>query len=134
MPSTARPRRICGRPWRSRQISITCSAIRTSVKIRPRSDSSGPQTTGACAWTSGHFVQKFSGFGELPNKHFCGALGPAKISSVPTLELLAETRNPGSSAKKQRRVFLFTHPPFPWPLSSPGSWLLQFSVLFRPGR
>ena len=89
MRNTARPRRICGRPWQSRRISITCSATRTSKKIRPRSVSSGPPTTGACAGTSGQSVQKFSGFGELPNKHFCGALGPAKISSVGTLELLA---------------------------------------------
>ena len=54
------------------EISITCSATRTSKKIRPRSVSSGPPTTGTCAGTSGQSVQKFSGFGELPNKHFHG--------------------------------------------------------------
>ena len=34
----------------------------------------GPQTTR----TSGQSVQKSGGFGELPNKHFCGAPGHAK--------------------------------------------------------
>ena len=62
--------------------------------------------------TSGQSVQKFSGFGELPNKHFCGALGPAKISRVPTLELLAVSCRPGNGCKTRRRV-LFTHPPSP---------------------
>ena len=38
MPSTGRPSRKCGRPWRSRRISIICSACRTSAKIRNRSD------------------------------------------------------------------------------------------------
>ena len=33
-----RPSRKCGRPWRSRRISIICSACRTSAKIRNRSD------------------------------------------------------------------------------------------------
>lgn len=38
MASTGRPSRKCERPWRSRQISIICSACRTSAKIRNRSD------------------------------------------------------------------------------------------------
>ena len=41
MQSTARPRRICGRPWRSRRTLTICSATRTGGKIRPRSDSPG---------------------------------------------------------------------------------------------
>ena len=45
MRNTARPRRKCGRPWRSRRTLTICSAIRMGVKIRPRSDSPGPQTT-----------------------------------------------------------------------------------------
>src|SRR5699024_8881533 len=113
MLNTAKPRRICGRLLRSRRTLTICSAIRTGGKIRPRSDSSGTQTTGACAWTSGHFVQKFSGFGELPNKHFCGALGPAKISSVPTLELLAVLCNPRKWREKTEVHAFLTHPPFP---------------------
>ncbi len=42
--------------------------VKVSVKIRPRSDSSGPQTTR----TAGQSVQKSGGFGEIPNKHFHG--------------------------------------------------------------
>ena len=62
--------------------------------------------------TSGQSVQKSSGFGELPNKHFCGALGPAKISSVPTLELLAVLCNPRKWREKTEALIL--EPPFLW--------------------
>ena len=42
------------------------------MRIRHRNDSDGPQTTVQRTGTLGQFVPKFSGFGELPNKHFCG--------------------------------------------------------------
>ena len=103
MRNTARPRRKCGRPWRSRRTLTICSAIRTGVKIRPRSDSSGPQTTGACAWTSGQSVQKSSGFGELPNKHFRGALRPCENFGVcPHPNCLPFCASPENGAKKRR--------------------------------
>ena len=62
--------------------------------------------------TSGQSVQKSGGFGELPNKHFCGAPGHAKIAGVGTPALLAVSCRPGNGCKKRRRV-LFTHPPSP---------------------
>jgi hypothetical protein len=37
----------------------------------------------------GQFVPKYSGFGELPNKHFCGPCALQKFRSVATPELLA---------------------------------------------
>ena len=37
--------------------------------------------------TSGQFVPKYSGFGELPNKHFCGPCALQKFRSVATPEL-----------------------------------------------
>ena len=48
--------------------------------------------------TSGQSVQKSGGFGELPNKHFCGPPGPAKIASVSTLALLAVSCKPEKKA------------------------------------
>ena len=52
------------------------------------------------------FVPKYSGFGELPNKHFCGPCALQKFRSVATPELLAQTRNPQHGAKKRRLRFL----------------------------
>ena len=49
---------------------------------------------------------------EQGNKHFCGALGPAKISSVPTLELLAVLCKPRKWRKKTEAHASLTHPPF----------------------
>ena len=63
--------------------------ITASVKIRPRNDSDGPQTTVQRTGTLGQFVPKYSGFGELPNKHFCGPCALQKFRSVATPELLA---------------------------------------------
>ena len=97
-------------PWQSRQISITCSATRTSKKIRPRSVSFGPPTTGACAGTSGQSVQKFGGFGELPTSIFTG-LRPV-IRSVATPELLAKTRTPATWHEKTEARASLTHPRF----------------------
>ena len=54
----------------------------------------GPQTIR----TSGQSVQKSSGFGELPNKHFCGATGHAKIAGVGTPALLAVSCKPEKQA------------------------------------
>ena len=99
MRNTARPRRICGRPWQSRRISIICSATRTSKKIRPRSVSSGPPTMGACAGTSGQSVQKFSGFGELPNKHFHGPAACENFGVWPHPNCLPK-RAPRNMARK----------------------------------
>lgn len=116
MRNTARPRRICGRPWQSRRISITCSATRTSKKIRPRSVSSGPPTTGACAGTSGQSVQKFSGFGELPNKHFHGPAACENFGVWPHPNCLPFCATPENGAKKRRPLF----------------WNLRFSGFLEP--
>ena len=99
---TAKPRQICGRPLRSRQTLITCSAIRTGGKIRPRSVSDRPPTTGACAGTSGQSVQKFSGFGELPNKHFHGPTACENFGVWPHPNCLPFCANPENGAKKRR--------------------------------
>lgn len=42
----------------------------------------------------GTFCPKVPGLGRLPNKHFRGAFGLAKMASVATLALLAITRSP----------------------------------------
>lgn len=76
------------------------------MRIRHRNDSDGPQTTVQCTGTLGQFVPKYSGFGELPNKHFCGPCALQKFRSVATPELLAKTRNPQHGAKKRRLRFL----------------------------
>ena len=67
--NTARPRRICGRPWRSRQTWITCSATRTGGKIRSRSDSNGPQTIGLLDKVS----RSPAGLGSSPTSIFARA-------------------------------------------------------------
>ena len=54
----------------------------------------------------GQFVPKYSGFGELPNKHFCGPCALQKFRSVATSELLAKTRNPQHGAKRRLRFLL----------------------------
>ena len=56
--------------------------------------------------TSGQSVQKSGGFGELPNQHFCKGLGLAKIASVDTLALLAETCGPPNSTFENMGVTL----------------------------
>lgn len=60
---------VCGRPWRLRQTWIICSATQAGGKIRPRSDSNGPQIIGLLDKMS----RSPAGLGEPPNKHFCGA-------------------------------------------------------------
>ena len=97
----------CGRPWQSRQISITCSATRTSKKIRPRSVSSGPPTTGACAGTSGQSVQKFSGFGELPNKHFHGPAACENFGVWPHSNCLPKRATPEVARKNGGTRFFY---------------------------
>lgn len=82
----------------------------------------------------GQFVPKYSGFGELPNKHFCGPCALQKFRSVATPELLAKTRNPQHGAKKKEVTLSFTFPPSLSMLSSLGLWLQRFSILFRPRR
>ena len=72
------------------------------------------------AGTLGQFVPKYSGFGELPNKHFCGPCALQKFRSVATPELLAKTRNPQHGAKKTEVTLSFTFPPFLSMLSSLG--------------
>lgn len=67
MRNTARPRRICGRPWRSRGTSTVCSATRTSG-TRPRSDSAGAADN-KDFWTKCPEVRRVWG---APNKHFAG--------------------------------------------------------------
>ena len=42
----------------------------------------------------GTFCPEVPGLGRLPNKHFRGAFGLAKMASVSTLALLAITRSP----------------------------------------
>ena len=59
------------------------------------------------AGTLGQFVPKSSGFGELPNKHFCGPCGQQKFRSVATPELLAQTRNPQHGAKNGGYAFFY---------------------------
>ena len=59
---------------------------------------------GLCQQT--HFVPKSSGFGELPNKHFCGASGPAKIAGVATPALLAVSCDPATWRKNGGHAFL----------------------------
>ena len=81
------------------EISITCSATRTSKKIRLRSVSSGPPTTGTCAGTSGQSVQKFSGFGELPNKHFHGPAACENFGVWPHPNCLPFCASPENGAK-----------------------------------
>ena len=54
----------------------------------------------------GTFCPKVPGLGRLPNKHFRGALGLAKIASVATLALLAVSALPPKQHKKRRCVFL----------------------------
>ena len=76
------------------------------MRIRHRNDSDGPQTTVQRTGTWGQFVPKYSGFGELPNKHFCGPCALQKFRSVATPELLAKTHNPQHGAKKRRLRFL----------------------------
>ena len=66
------------------------------------------------------------GFGASPNKPPLCHLWPQR-HCLPFCAIPENgTKNGGMRS--------FTHPPFPWPLSSLGSWLLQFLVLFRPGR
>ena len=57
--------------------------------------------------TLGQFVPKYSGFGELPNKHFCGPCALQKFRSVATPELLAKTRNPQHGAKNGGYAFFY---------------------------
>ena len=57
--------------------------------------------------TSGQSVQKSGGFGELPNKHFCGPCALQKFRSVATPELLAKTRNPQHGAKNGGYAFFY---------------------------
>ena len=66
----------------------------------------------------GHFVPKSSGFGELPNKHFCGASGPAKIAGVATPALLAVSCDPATWRKNGGHAFsrILRFPGLPEPL------------------
>ena len=59
------------------------------------------------AGTLGQFVPKYSGFGELSNKHFCGPCALQKFRSVDTPELLAKTRNPQHGAKNGGYAFFY---------------------------
>ena len=64
------------------------------MRIRPRNDSDGPQTTVQRTGTLGQFVPKYSGFGELPTSIFAGPAA-SKIRSVPHPNCLPKraTRN-----------------------------------------
>ena len=77
------------------------------MRIRHRNDSDGPQTTVQRTGTLGQFVPKYSGFGELSNKHFCGPCALQKFRSVDTPELLAKTRNPQHGAKNGGYAFFY---------------------------
>ena len=107
MLSTARPRRICGRLWRSRRTLIICSATRTGGEIRPRSVSPGRRQQAHRAGTLGQFVPKSSGFGELPNKHFCGPCACKNFGVWPHPNCLPKPRNPQHGAKKRRPRFSY---------------------------
>ena len=84
--------------------AITCSAMRTSIKTRPRSVNSGPPITGACAGTSGQSVHKFSGFGELPNKHFHRPVACENFGVWPHPNCLPKCAPPQHGMKKRRCV------------------------------
>ena len=79
MPSTAKPMRICGRPWRSRQTLIICSAIRTGGKIRPRSVSPGRIQQALAPGLWDNLSRSPAGLGSSPTSIFTG-LRPVKIS------------------------------------------------------
>ena len=72
------------------------------------------------AGTLGQFVPKYSGFGELPNKHFCGPCALQKFRSVATPELLAVSCASATWRKKTEVTLSFTFPPFLSMLSSLG--------------
>ena len=80
--------------------------------MRTQNNKEPPLSRRFCSQPLWDILSQRAGFGEAPQQAFLRACGPAKISGVATPELLAETRNPGSGAKKRRRVLLFTHPPF----------------------
>lgn len=71
------------------------------------------------AGTLGQFVPKFSGFGELPNKHFCGPAASKNFGVWPHPNCLPKraTRN---MAQKTEVTLSFTFPPFLSMLSSLG--------------
>ena len=71
-------------------------------------------------------LARSNGFGASPNKQRPGLCGHGGIA--------CHLATPPKMAQKNGGMRSFTHPPFPWPLSSLGLWLLQFSILFRPGR
>ena len=74
----------------------------------PADEQEKPLDTVQRTGTLGQFVPKYSGFGELPNKHFCGSCALQKFRSVATPELLAKTRNPQHGAKKRRLRLICT--------------------------
>ena len=76
---TAKPRQICGRPLRSRQTLITCSAIRTGGKIRPRSVSPGRIQQALAPGLWDNLSRSPAGLGSSPTSIFTG-LRPVKIS------------------------------------------------------
>ena len=76
---TAKPRRICGRPLRSRQPLVICSAIRTGGKIRPRSVSPGRIQQALAPGLWDNLSRSPAGLGSSPTSIFAG-LRPAKIS------------------------------------------------------
>ena len=118
MRSTARPRRICGRLWRSRGTSTVCSATRTSG-TRPRSGSAGAADN-KHLWTLCPEVQRVWG---APQQAFLRAPGHAKIAGVGTPALLAETCIPATWHEKTEVHAFLTHPPFSGPFSVPPLWL-----------
>ena len=72
-------RRICGRPLRSRQTLIICSAIRMGGKIRPRSVSPGRIQQALAPGLWDNLSRSPAGLGSSPTSIFAG-LRPAKIS------------------------------------------------------
>ena len=97
IPSTARHRRKCGRPWRSRPTSTICWASRTA----------SAKGTGAIAhgdadkllWDK---MSQSRVWGGSPTSVFA-ARRDAKIASVATLALLAVSAYPGNPTKKRRQ-------------------------------
>ena len=92
------------------------SYFRILANLERQYSSSGPPTTGACAGTSGQSVQKFSGFGKLPNKHFHGPAACENFGVWPYPNCLPFCATPENGAKKRRPLF----------------WNLRFSGFLEP--
>mgnify|MGYP000335099105 CR=1 FL=1 len=107
MPSTAKPRRICGRPLRSRQTLIICSAIRTGGKIRPRSVSPGRIQQALAPGLWDNLSRSPAGLGSSPNKHFCGPAACKNFGVWPHPNCLPFCASPGNGAKTEARVSLY---------------------------